>query len=375
VKRISEDIVEKKLMLSQFILAACLIVCSALMCSAQALPPLKLVQTIPMPQVKCHNDALNKEQLAQSVNTEFMPTMQCHFDRFGLDPKGGRLFTVAENDGTIEVYAISSGKLLHSIAGFGMSHNVVYRSDANRIYATDGNHTAGFLRIFDGTTYQPVKTVKLLPDTDSMDYDAATHYLYITNGGDYASLDYTLLSIVNTDKDELIGDIKFNVGRLEHMVMEKSGSRLFITSPNKGEIDVIDRSKRAIAAAWPVTEGKFCVAVDLDEADHRLFVACRSGTLNVMDTETGKAIVTLPISKGTDDLVYDPGRKRIYITSAEGFVEVFHQSDSDHYDLIGNVPTGPMGKNLMLVSSLNRLYVAVPPNGNVGAKLLVYEVQ
>jgi DNA-binding beta-propeller fold protein YncE len=366
---------QKRLALSQFVFVVSLIVFLAGACSAQAPPPLKLVQTIPMPQVKCHNDALTKKQLAQSVNTEFMPTMLCHFDRFALDAKGGRLFAVAENDGTVEVYAIPSGKFLHSLGGFGMSHNVVYREDVNRIYATDGNHTAGFLRIFDGTTYQPLKTIKLLPDTDSMDYDPATHYLYITNGGDYASLDYTLLTVVNTDTDEPVGNIKFDVGRLEHMVMEKSGPRLFITSPNKGEIDVIDRSKRAIVGAWPVTEGKFCVAVDLDEAAHRLFVTCRSGTLNVMDTETGKVIVTLPISKGTDDIAYDPGRKRIYITSAEGFIDVFHQSDPDHYDLIGKIPTGPMGKNLMLVNSLNRLYVAVPTNGNVQSKLLVYEVQ
>lgn len=320
-------------------------------------------------------ECTTKEQLAQSVNTEFMPTMLCHFDRFALDAKGGRLFAVAENDGTVEVYAIPSGKFLHSLGGFGMSHNVVYRADVNRIYATDGNHTAGFLRIFDGTTYQPLKTIKLLPDTDSMNYDFVTHYLYITNGGDYASLDYTLLTVVNTDTDEPVGEIKFDVGRLEHMVMEKSGSRLFITSPNKGEIDVIDRSKRSIAAAWPVTDGKFCVAVDLDEANHRLFVTCRSGTLNVMDTETGKVIVTLPISRGTDDIVYDAERKRIYITSAEGFIDVFHQRDADHYDVIGKVATGPMGKNLMLVNSLNRLYVAVPTNGNVQSKLLVFEVQ
>ena len=72
-----------------------------------------------MPQVKCHNDALTKEQLAQSVNTEFRPTMLCHFDRFALDAKGGRLFAVAENDGTVEVYAIPSGKFLHSLGDLG----------------------------------------------------------------------------------------------------------------------------------------------------------------------------------------------------------------------------------------------------------------
>src|ERR1700730_8740041 len=113
---------QKRIVLSQFMFVDGLVGFSAGMCPAQALPPLKLVQTIPMPQVKCHNDALTKEQLAQSVTTEFMPTMLCHFDRFGLDAKGGRLFAVAENDGTVEVYAIPSGKFLHSIGGFGMSH-------------------------------------------------------------------------------------------------------------------------------------------------------------------------------------------------------------------------------------------------------------
>lgn len=366
---------QNRLVLSQFVLVACLHLFSARSYSGEETPSLKLVQTIQMPQVRCHNAALSKEQLAQSVDTEFMPSMPCHFDRFGLDLKGGRLFAVAENDGTVEVYAIPSGKLLHSIVGFGMSHNVIYRSDVNRIYATDGNHTDGLLRIFNGTTYELVKTVRLLPDTDSMEYDPATHYLYITNGGDYAGLDYTLLSIVNTDTDEHIGDIKFNAGRLEHMVMESSGPRLFITSPNKREINVIDRNKRAIVATWPVAEGQLCVAVDLDEADRRLFVACRSGTLSVIDTETGKVIVTLPTAKGTDDVVYDPGRRRIYVTCAEGFIDVFHQLDPDHYNLIDKVSTGPMGKNLMLVSSLNRLYVAVPTNGNAKSKIMVYEVQ
>ncbi len=364
----------KRFLLSQFVLV-CLHAYSAQSFLAQALPPLKLVQTIPMPQVKCRNPELNNDQLVQSVDTEFMPSMTCHFDRLGLDLKGGRLFIAAENDGTVEVYAIPSGKFLRSIGGFGMSHNVIYRPDVNRIYATDGSRTEGALRIFDGTTYQLIETLKLLPDADSMDYDQATHSLYITNGGDFANLDYTLLSVVNTDTDERIGDIKFNTGRLEHMVMENSGPRLFITVPNKQEVDLIDRNKRTVVATWPVPEGQFCVAADLDEADKRFFVTCRSGKLNVLDAETGKAVVALPIAKGTDDVFYDPGRKRIYVTSAEGLIEVFQQRDPDHYDLIGKLPTGPMGKNLMLVNSLNRVYVAVPPTGKLEAKILVYSIQ
>jgi DNA-binding beta-propeller fold protein YncE len=365
----------KRAVFSQFMFVASLLPCAAAVCSAQAPPPLKLVQTIPMPQIKCHNPDQSKEQLTQSVDTEFMPVMTCHFDRFGLDLKNGRLFVVAENDGTIEIYSMASGKLLHSIGGFAMSHNVVYRPDVNKIYATDGSRSVGALRIYDGTTYELIKSVKMLPDADSMDYDPSTHYLYFTNGGDFASLDYTLLTVFNTDTDERIKDIKFNTGRLEHMVMEKSGARLFITSPNKQEVDVIDRKNNAIVATWPVSGGKFCVATDLDEAHQRLFVTCRSGSMDVLDTETGKLVVTVPIAKGTDDVLYDRESGRIYVTSAEGFIEVLHQTDPNHYEPITKISTGPMGKNLALVKSQNRLYVAVPPYGNVQAKILVYSVQ
>lgn len=343
--------------------------------TAQSQRPLKLVQTIQVPQVTCANPDLHGQELVEAVNTFFMPRMTCHFDRFGLDLKGGRLFVVAENNKTVEVYAIPSGKLLHTIRGFAMPHNVICRSDVNRIYITDGSTSEGSLRIFDGTTYQLLKTVKLLLDADSMGYDPVTHYLYITNGGRFGNLDYTSLSIINTDTDEHIGDIKTNFTRLEHMVMESSGPRIFLNITDKGQIAVIDRNKRAIVATWPITEGQFNVASDLDEGNHRLFVACRSGTLDVLDTETGKVTVTLPIAKGVDDVVYDPEHKRLYVTCAEGLLDVYQQDDPDHYTLIGKVPTGIMGKNCLLVSSLNRLYVGVPRYGNVESKILVYSVQ
>lgn len=341
--------------------------------------PLKLVQTIQVPQVTCQNPDLSRHQLAHAVNTFFMPSMTCHFDRFGLDLKGGRLFAVAfgvaQKSGTVQVYAIPSGKLLHSITGFVMPHNVICRSDVNRIYVTDGSASRGRLQIFDGTTYRLIKTVKLLPDADSMAYDPATHDLYVTNGGKFAKLDYTLLSIVNTDSDEHIGDIKINAIRLEHMVIDRSSRRIFINITDRREIGIIDTRRRALAAAWPVTGGHLNVALDLDEADHRLFVACRSGKLDVFDTKTGKVIVTLPIATGADDVTYDPGRRRIYVSCAEGFVDVYHQRDADHYTLIDKVPTGPMGKNCILVSPLNRLYVAVPKHDDAESEILAYRVQ
>jgi WD40 repeat protein len=98
-----------------------------------------------------------------------MPGVQNHFDHLTPDLKGNRLFIVPEDNKSIEVYDIRSGEFIHSIKGIGVGHSVVYRADIDEIFVTDGSE--GALHIFNGTTYQPLKTVKLLTDADATGYD------------------------------------------------------------------------------------------------------------------------------------------------------------------------------------------------------------
>ena len=111
----------------------------------------------------------------------------------------------------------------------------------------------------------------------------------------------------------------------------------------------------------------------LDEANHRLFIACRTSTMVVMDTESGKEIAALPITKGVDDAVYDAASKRIY-TSADGNVDVYQQSSPDEYKLLAQIPTGPLARTARLVPELKRYFVALPQHGTDPAKILVFDV-
>jgi len=112
----------------------------------------------------------------------------------------------------------------------------------------------------------------------------------------------------------------------------------------------------------------------LDEANHRLFVGCRDGKMVVLDTASGRELQALPITKGTDDMVFDPRKKRIY-TASDGAVDVYEQTDADHYKLLGTVPTGPVAKTARLVPELNRYFVAAPKHGDRKAEILVFEVE
>jgi DNA-binding beta-propeller fold protein YncE len=142
----------------------------------------------------------------------------------------------------------------------------------------------------------------------------------------------------------------------------------------KNSIGVIDRSKNVVAAVWPLT-CKVNASVAIDEKHHRLFAACRDGNMNVLDSDTGKVLQSMPISTGVDDMTFDPASQRVYVATGEGFVNVFKEIDADHYQAIGKIPSGPLGKTGLLVPALNEYFVAVPPHGAKCAEVLVYAVQ
>ena len=294
-----------------------------------------------------------------------------NFDHFGIDLKGGRLFATPEGYHAVVVFDLKTGKLVHKIDGIGKPHAVLYRQDLNRIYVTDGD--AGDLKIFDGKTYGLVSSVKLLEDADSIGYDPVTKYLYIDNGGGDVHQTYSMLSVIDTTAGKKLADLKIDGETLEAMALEKSTSKMYLNNRARNQISVVDREKRELVASWPVTQCKPNVAMALDEANHRLFVACRSGVISVLDTQTGKEVTSFPITKGVDDITYDPASKRVY-AACDGAVDIYEQSSPDSYKLLANVSTGPMGRTARLVPELKRYFVAVPQHGTTSARVLVFDV-
>ena len=334
--------------MQHYSMLAAFLVLFAIPTRGQDAPPLKLAQTLTLPS-----------------------DIKGNFDHFAVDLKGNRLFASPEGYKAVLVFELKSGKPVHTITGIGKPHAVLYREDINRIYITDGD--AGDLKIFDGKTYALLSSVKLLEDADSIGYDAKTKYLYIDNGGGDVHQTYSMLSVVDTTAGKKLADIKIEGDTLEAMALEVSTARLYVNNKAKNQVDVVDREKRAIVASWPITKCKTNVAMAFDEANHRLFIACRTGSIVVLDTQSGKEITALPITKGVDDVTYNPASKRIY-AACDGNADIYEQSGPDQYKLLAQVPTGTLGRTALLVPELKRYFVAVPQHGTDPAKILVFDV-
>jgi hypothetical protein len=97
----------------------------------------------------------------------------------------------------------------------------------------------------------------------------------------------------------------------------------------------------------------------------------------VFDTDTGKELEALPINQGIDDLAFDPKSQRLYAAcpNGNGSVDVYKETDPDHYQSLGQTPTGPGARTGELVTKLQRYFVAVPQHESTNATILEFKVQ
>jgi DNA-binding beta-propeller fold protein YncE len=318
---------------------------------AQEPAPLKLVATIPIPGLKDGD-----------------------FDHFAPDVEGHRLFLTAEENGKVEVFDTNSNKLIRTIEDLKAPHAILYRKDVKKLFIVDGDASA--VKIYNSDSYQMTGEIKLSIDADSIAYDPATNYLYVVNGGREAHAPYSFISVVDTNSSKKLRDVKVDTDRVEAVVLEKSGPRMFCNLTGQNAVGVLDRNKAALLATWPLPAGdKVNVAMALDEANHRLFVSTRTpAKLTVLNSDSGKVVASLPAVGMVDEMAYDAKQKRIYL-AGDRFVDVFQQKDADHYVSLAKVPSGFRAKTAILIPDLNRYYVAVPHHENKDAEVRVYEVR
>jgi DNA-binding beta-propeller fold protein YncE len=239
---------------------------------------------------------------------------------------------------------------------------------------TDGG--LGLLRIFDATTFREVKSIKLELDADGIGYEEQTGYLYVSNGGEEAGKDYSLISIIDTVSEKKVGDIRIEAPGLEAMTFDHARGKLYINLPESSSVAVIDLKQRAVIAIWPLTKGKKNMASALDVEHHRLFVGCRDtdvrGSIVVVDTDTGKELDRLPIGGWVDSLFYDAAKRRIYASAGVGVVFTYQPQPDGSYKQLEPVDTAVLAKTAYYSSELNRLFVAVPHLGGTTAKVMVF---
>ncbi len=161
--------------------------------------PLRLVQTIPLPNV------------------------EGRIDHMAVDVEGQRLFIADLGNNTLEVIDLRAGKRVRSITGLHEPQGVVYVPEIKEIFVANGGD--GTLEVFDGYSFNLINSIKFSDDADNIRYDAIVKHIYVGYGNG-------ALGIINATSGKRIGDIELE-GHPESFQIENPGARIFVNIPSQ----------------------------------------------------------------------------------------------------------------------------------------------
>jgi len=298
------------------------------------------------------------------VRTIDLPRVEGRIDHLAIDVAAQRLFVAALGNNTVEVVDLRTGAVAKSIPGFHEPQGLQVVPDVKRVAVANGQ--SGTVQWLDGTDYHVTRTTPLGDDADNVRYDAAGKRVYVGYGSG-------AIAAIDPADGKVLGQAKL-AGHPESFQLERSGSRIFVNVPTADQIAVVDRAAMKVLATWPVVSARSNFPMALDEANHRLFVGCRRpAKVLVFDTTSGKETASFDIVGDTDDLFYDAGRKRLYVSGGEGFIDVFQQEDGNRFGRVARVATAAGARTSLFVPEQHRLYLAVPHRGAQKAEMRVFE--
>jgi sugar lactone lactonase YvrE len=316
------------------------------------------------------------KQPLRLVQTIALPNVKGRLDHMDVDVKGERLFVAGLENGTLEVVDLHVGRWVHRITGFKKPQGVLYVQELNKLFVASGDD--GMLRVFKGNTLELLDSIQLEPGPNRVVYDPHSKLLYVGYGGKDAGKEYGEVGVIGASNDKHIGDIKV-VAHPSELLLSKSGKTLFVFVSVANKIQAVDTNKRQALSTWDVSsdrpgDGAF------DESTSRLFVGTRTpAEMIVMDSNSGKEVARAPTAKGMDGVYFDSLRKRVYVSGGRdlpaGSVYIYRQKDADHYELVEKIPTRAGAGTSFWSSELNRYYVAAPKSDQEDAAILVYEAR
>ena len=296
------------------------------------------------------------------VSTIALPGVSGRIDHLAADIDRQRLFVAALGNNSIEVVDLRSLARVRSVKGPREPQGVAFLPGARRLVVANGHD--GSVEFRDGDDLHAVRTVPLGDDADNVRYDASSRRVFVGYGdGALAAL---------AEDGTRLAEAKLP-GHPESFQLEAAGPRIFVNVPSAERIVVVSRETMKVTASWPVTAAGANYPMALDEAGHRLFVACRRpARLLVYDMASGNRIGSTATVGDADDLFFDDRRRRLYVSGGEGAIDVLG-ADRPALASVARIPTAPGARTSLFIPEQNRLYVAVPARGGQAAEIRVFE--
>ena len=126
---------------------------------------------------------------------------------------------------------------------------------------------------------------------------------------------------------------------------------------DRATVVAIDAKSMKVVATFPLAPNEEPTGTTMDPETRRIFVACHSRSLLVLNADTGKIIASFPIGSGNDAVKFDPGLKRAFASNGDGTMAVLQEDSDDRFRLLQTVTTEPGARTMAVDSKTHRVFL------------------
>jgi DNA-binding beta-propeller fold protein YncE len=269
---------------------------------------------------------------------------------------------IAHSD-RLAVLDAASGALVGQVLGIaGSAHGIGVSAANGQGFTDDGK--AGLAVAFDLKTLQILKQIPANADADAITVDAASGHIFVIEG------DPGAITVIDPRTDSVVATIKAGE-KMEYATSDERGF-VYVAGVENRDLLKIDAHTNAVVARWPTPDCAAPHGLAMDRAGRRLFMGCINAKMMVVDADTGRVVVELPIGRGSDAIAYDPTRHRVFSPNGvDGTLSIFQQTSPDAYEALDTIATLVSGRTMTVDPATGRLFIVAAdtdPNPKPGGR-------
>ena len=269
------------------------------------------------------------------------------WDYLSVDEIGRRLYVT--HNTKVLVIGLDKQELAGEIADTPGVHGFALAPALGRGFSSNGREAKA--SIVDLKTLKTLAEVETGENPDAILYEAGQQEVYTFNGRGHSA------TVFKATSGKVVANIPLS-GKPEFAVAEPKAGRVYCNIEDKNEIAAIDTRTHQVVNTWPIAPGEEASGMAIDLEHHRLFIGCNNKLMEMIDSNNGKVIASVPIGEGVDANAFDPGTRFAFSSTGEGTVTVAREDTPEKLTVIQTLKTERGARTMALDPRTHNIYLA-----------------
>lgn len=259
-------------------------------------------------------------------------------------------------DGHVVVFDTKRRRVLANLPGFPRVTGVLAVPEIGHIFASAaGNHQVA---VIDQKTLRTVARVPGIRFPDGIAYDPINHKVFVSDEIGRADV------VIDARTNRRVATIPMG-GEVGNTQYDPGSHLVFANVQTRNDLVAIDPRANRIAARYHLSGGRYPHGLYIDALHRLAFAACQDDArLLVIEMHTMRVTAVQPIGRGPDVLAFDPTLERLYVACESGVVSVLDERGGTLVKR-GDLFVAPEAHTISVDPQTHRVYL---PLQNVGGR-------